>query len=116
MSDLFPPFLRELGNVADQFRWIVCSKTGRIVGFSPQLRDHLSPIQAVAWSALTDAGRLYKGKSIQTLGIADEFEAARVAGFDAIGHAVIQCCNYWCDKNWRKAILIEIGQDWKEKK
>lgn len=112
-ADAIGPFLRELGEVADQFRWIVCSKTGRIVGFSPALRDHLSPIQVVAWSALTDGGRLYKGKSIQQLGIADEYEAARVAGFETISHALLECCNEFRERNWRKAVLVEIGLDWR---
>lgn len=113
-ADAIGPFLRELGEVADQFRWIVCSKTGRIVGFSPALRDHLSPIQVVAWAALTDGGKNeHRLKSIHALGINDEFEAARVAGLETISHALIQCCNYWCDKSWRKAVLVEIGLDWR---
>lgn len=114
MSELIHPFLRELGEHADQFRWIVCRKTGRIVGWSPKLRDHLSPIQVVAWAELTDGGKLYQGRSIQELGIADEYEAARVAGLETIAHALTQCCNYWCDKSWRKAVLIEVGLDWRE--
>lgn len=113
MSDKIAPFLRELSEVADQFRWITCSKTGRIVGWSPKLRDHLSPIQVVAWSALTDGGKLYHGKSIQDLGISDEFEAGRVAGFEEIAYTLYQCCNQRCDSSWRKAVLIEIGLDWK---
>jgi hypothetical protein len=113
-QDKIAPFLRELGEVADQFRWIVCRKTGRIVGWNAQLRDHLSPIQVVAWAALTDGGRLYKGKSIQALGISEEYEAARVAGFETISHALLECCNKFCDKAWRKAVLVEIGLPWKE--
>ena len=114
-ADQIAPFLRELGEVADRFRWVVCRKTGRIVGWNAQLRDHLSPIQVVAWAALTDGGKNeHRLKSIQELGIADEFEAGRVAGFETISHALVQCCNYWCDKSWRKAVLVEIGLPWKE--
>lgn len=113
MADAIGQFLRELGEIAHLFRWIVCKKTGRIVGWSAANREHLTPIQAVAWSEKTDRGRI-KGKTIQELGIADEFEAARAVGLETIAHALTQCCNYYCDKPWRKAVLIEIGLDWRQ--
>jgi hypothetical protein len=99
MSDAIAPFLRELGDVADQFRWIVCKKTGRIVGWHPEMKEHLSPIQAVAWAETKKF-------------ISDEYEAARSVGLESIAYALTQCCNYHCDKAWRKAVLIEVGLDW----
>ncbi len=105
MSDKIAPFLRELGEVADEFRWVVCRKTGRIIGWLPGYDDPFTPIQAVQWFSEPVKKKRHR--------ISDDFEAARAIGLESIAHALVECCNYKCDKKWRKAVLIEIGQDWR---
>lgn len=104
-ADAIGPFLRELGEVADQFNWVVCRKTGRIIGWLPGYDDPFTPIQAVQWFSEKVARK--------RLRIADDYEAARALGIESIAYALVECCNHKCEKAWRKAVLIEIGKDWR---
>lgn len=98
MPDAIAPFLRELRQIAHLFKWQVCNKTGRIIGWHTEYDDPFTPMQAVAW----------REKGVR---ISEEYEAARAIGLEGIVHAVTECCNHRCDKDVRRAVLIEIGME-----
>lgn len=105
MSDKIAPFLRELGAIADRLNWIVCRKTGKIVGWLQGYDDPFTPVQAVHWFSQEDKRKRVRLHDVQA--------AVEIGLDESTYHRIRECCDRKLDNRLRKAVLFEIRQDWK---